>query len=73
MSEQLPEFSTRRIDISIRANTPFIIEHALNRLANGWLVVDTDAPVTIWRSGKNTTDLLELTADRDANIGIVIL
>ena len=73
MSEQLPEFSTRRIDISIRANTPFIIEHALNRLANGWLVVDTDAPVMIWRSGKNTTDLLELTADRDANIGIVIL
>ena len=73
MSEQLPEFSTRRIDISIRANTPFIIEHALNRLANGWLIVDTDAPVKVWRSGKNTTELLELTADRDANIGIVIL
>lgn len=68
-----PEFRSKPIRMTVFADVPFIIQHELNRVPAGWLVIDTTEPVDVWRSGVMDIETLELTADRDADITLVLL
>ena len=71
--EHLPEITTRPIRLSVRAMKKFVIEHELGRLPVGWLVVDCNHGVSVWRSGVMDSRRLELMADQDAEVSIVLL
>jgi hypothetical protein len=68
-----PEFRTKPIRIVATAMEPIEIKHELNRIPAGWVLIDTTAPVNIWRSGVMDVNSLELTVDQDANITLVLL
>ena len=68
-----PEFHSKPIRITVVANEPFTINHELNRVPAGWLVIDTTALVEVWRSGVMDTNTLELTADKNADITLALL
>lgn len=69
----LPEITTRPIQLSVTAMEPFVIEHELGRVPAGWLVIDCDHAVDVWRSGVMDGSTLELTANQDAEISLVLL
>ena len=71
--ELIPEFRSKPIRLTVTANKPFIIEHEMGRAPAGWLVVDRLQVVNIWRSGVMDTNKIELTADQDADVSIVLL
>ena len=76
MSEELeltPEFRTKPFKITTKAMEPFVIEHELGRVPAGWLVIDCDHAVDVWRSGVMDGSKLELTANQDAEITLVLL
>lgn len=69
----LPEISTNRIVIDAKSGHQFGITHELGRKPQGWLVIDQDKPANVWRSGAMDKTLLELTADQDVTLVLVIL
>ena len=69
----LPEISTRPVHLSVWAMQPFTIQHELGRVPAGWLIIDVTDAVQVWRSGVMDTNTLELTADQDAEITLVLL
>lgn len=71
--ELTPEFRSKPIRLTVTANEPFTIEHEMGRAPAGWLVVDSQQVVNIWRSGVMDTNKVELTADQDAEVSIVLL
>ncbi len=71
--QHLPEITTRPISLQVKRMEPATIEHDLGRTPAGWLVIDTTVPVDIWRSGAMDTSTLELTADQDAELTLVLL
>ena len=71
--QHLPSISTRPVHWIVHANEPFTIRHEMGRVPAGWLVIDTTAAVNVWRSGEMNTSLIELTADQDADITLVLL
>lgn len=73
MKEHLPEITTRPIRLSVTAMEPFVIEHELGRVPAGWLVIDCNHATDVWRSGVMDSSKLELTANQDAEIVLVIL
>lgn len=66
-------FKTKPIHLVVKANHEIVIQHELNRVPAGWLMIDSTAPVNIWRSGAMNKTVLELTADQDADIILVLL
>ncbi len=68
-----PEFRSKPIRLTVTADEPFTINHELNRAPAGWLIIDTTVPVDVWRSGAMDTSTLELTADQDAELTLVLL
>lgn len=68
-----PQFRSKPIRMNVVADEPFVIMHELNRIPAGWLLVDTTAAINVWRSGVMDTEKLELTADQDADITLVLL
>ena len=74
MSDQiLPEFRSRPVTISVTAMEPFTITHEMGRVPAGWLVIDCDHATDVWRSGAMDKRILELTANQDAEITLVLL
>lgn len=71
--ELTPSIRSKPIKIDVTAHRPFLIEHELNCIPAGWLVIDQTAPTNIWRSGPIDKDTLTLTADQDAEITLVLL
>lgn len=71
--EHLPDITTRPIELTVWAMQPFIIEHGLGRVPAGWLVIDCDHATDVWRSGVMDNKQLELTANQDAEITLVLL
>lgn len=71
--ELTPEFRTKPFPMTVKAMEPFIIEHELGRVPAGWLVIDANHAVDVWRSGAMDTQVLELTANQDADITLVLL
>ena len=71
--QHLPSIITRPIRWIVHANEPFTIRHELGRVPAGWLVIDTNTAVNVYRSGEMNTSLIELTADQDAEITLVLL
>ncbi len=69
----LPEITTRPIQLTVTAMEPFVIEHELGRVPAGWLVIDCDHATDVWRSGVMDRWKLELTANQDAEITLVLL
>ena len=71
--ELTPDFHSKPIRLTVTAQQPVILKHELNRVPAGWLVVDANTAVGVWRSGDMTINQLELTADKDADITLVLL
>ena len=71
--ELTPEFRTKPFKITVKAMTPYVIEHELGRVPAGWLMIDCDHATDVWRSGEMNTQTLELTANQDAEITLVLL
>ena len=71
--ELTPEFRTKPIPLTVKAMEPFTITHELGRTPAGWLVIDCDHATDVWRSGAMDTEKLELTANQDAEITLVLL
>ncbi len=69
----LPEITTRPIQLTVTAMDPFVIEHELGRVPAGWLVIDCNHAVDVWRSGVMDSRKLELMANQDAEITLVLL
>ncbi|PJE79282.1 hypothetical protein CI610_01747 [invertebrate metagenome] len=69
----LPKVATKAITLDVKADKPFQIKHDLGRLPDGWLVIDQDNPVTVWRTGIKDTSVIQLIADNDARISLVLL
>ncbi len=76
MSEELeltPGIRSRPIPVQTIANQKFMIQHELGRVPAGWLVIDSNRLVNVWRSGVMDSKSIELTADQDAEINLVLL
>ena len=75
MSEKdhLPEFRSRPFNVTVTAMEQFRIPHEMGRVPAGWLVIDANHAVDVWRSGAMDTQVLELTANQDADITLVLL
>ena len=71
--ELTPEFRTKPFEVSVKAMEPFVIEHELGRVPAGWLVINCNHATDVWRSGEMNTSILELTANQDADITLVLL
>ena len=68
-----PTIRSRPIRISAIADVPFILNHELGRVPAGWLVIDSTEFVTLRRSGTMDSNRLELTADQDSELTLVLL
>ena len=68
-----PTIRSRPIRVSAVAGEPFILNHELGRIPAGWLVIDTDEFVMLRRSGAMDSNRLELTADQDSELTLVLL
>lgn len=71
--ELTPGIRSKPIPVKTIANQKFTIEHDLGRVPAGWLVIDSNRLVNVWRNGKMDTSIIELTADQDAEINLVLL
>ena len=69
----LPILSGNQIDdISLTANTAKVINHLLQRLPQGWFIVDINANTAIWRTSSWTTTTITLESSADAIISIYV-
>ena len=68
-----PEIRSKPIRLRVTAAESFTLNHELGRVPAGWLVIDTNTAVNVYRSGEMNTSLIELTADQDAEITLVLL
>lgn len=68
-----PDFRTKPIHITVIAMKPFTLNHELGRVPAGWVVIDSTGMTKVWRSGVMDRNQLELTADKDSDISVVLL
>lgn len=76
MSEELeltPGIRSKPIPIKALANVPFIINHELGRIPAGWLVIDNNCSVNVWRTGVMDIETIKLVTDQDAELTLVLL
>lgn len=76
MSEELeltPGIRSKPIAIKALANSPFTINHELGRIPAGWLVIDCNRSVNVWRSGVVDIETIKLVTDQDAELTLVLL
>ena len=76
MSEELeltPGIRSKPIPIKAMANVAFTIKHELGRVPAGWLVIDCNRSVSVWRYGVMDTESIELVTDQDAELTLVLL
>lgn len=67
----LPVLAGNQINsIVLTATTPKAINHLLQRMPQGWFVVDKNASAVIWRSSPWTTTTLTLESSANVTINI---
>lgn len=69
----LPILNGNQIDsIILKANTPLSVNHLLQRMPQGWFVVDNTSGAVIWRSApfNSLTIVLESSANTTISIWI---
>ena len=76
MSEELeltPGIRSKPIPIKAVANVAFTINHELGRNPAGWLVIDSNCSVNVWRIGVMDIETITLVTDQDAELTFVLL
>lgn len=69
----LPILAGNQINsIPLTANVPKVINHLLQRMPQGWFLVDTNANATIWRSALWTNTTLTLEASANVTISVYV-
>jgi len=69
----LPILGGNQIDsIVMTASTPKTINHLLQRLPQGWFLVDNMANANIWRTKSWTTTTITLESSADTTISIYV-
>ena len=68
-----PGIRSKPISLKVLANQRVIIKHELGRVPAGWLVIDSNRVVNVWRSGPMDKKVIELIADQNADITLVLL
>lgn len=58
--------------ISLKATTPKAINHLLQRLPQGWFLVDINASATVWRSALWTNTMITLESSADVTVSLYI-
>lgn len=58
--------------VSLLALKPAAINHLLQRLPVGWLIIDQDANADVWRAKPWTTTTLTLESSADVNLSLYI-
>ena len=71
--ELIPKIRSKPISLKMLANQRVIIKHELGRVPAGWLVIDCNRTVNVWRSGPMDKKAIELIADQNADITLVLL
>ena len=71
--ELIPTIRSKPISLKVLANQRVIINHELGRIPAGWLVIDSNRVVNVWRSGLMDKKAIELIADQNADITLVLL
>lgn len=71
--ELIPKICSKPISLKVLANQRVIIKHELGRVPAGWLVIDSNRVVNVWRSGPMNKKAIELIADQNADITLVLL
>lgn len=71
--ELTPGIRSKPITLKTIANQKFTIRHELGRVPAGWLVIDCNRQLSVWRSGPMDTKTIELMADQDAEMTLVLL
>ncbi len=70
---KLPILAGIQIDsIPLVASTPKVINHLLQRLPQGWFLVDLNANATVWRSAAWTNTTLTLESSANVTISIYV-
>ena len=71
--ELIPTIRSKPISLKVLANQRVTIKHELGRVPAGWLVIDSNRVVNVWRSGPMDKKAIELIADQNADITLVLL
>lgn len=71
--ELTPGIRSKPIPVKTITNQRFTIKHELGRVPAGWLVIDCNRACNIWRSGTMNTESIELIADQNAELTLVLL
>ena len=71
--ELTPNIRSKPIFIKASANVPFTIHHELGRVPAGWLVIDCNRSVNVWRTGVVDIETIKLVTDQDAELKVVLL
>lgn len=71
--ELTPGIRSKPIPIKTLANVPFTINHELGRIPAGWLVIDCNRSVNVWRTGVVDIESIKLVTDHDAELTLVLL
>ncbi len=71
--ELTPGIRSKPITVKTIANQRFTIKHELGRVPAGWLVIDCNRAANVWRSGAMNKESIELIADQDAELTLVLL
>lgn len=71
--ELTPGIRSKPLDVKTIANQPFTLQHELGRVPAGFLVIDCNRQVNVWRNGIMDTSSIKLMADQDADITLVLL
>lgn len=58
--------------IILTANTPKAINHLLQRLPQGWFLVDINASATVWRSAVFTMTTITLESSANVTVSLYI-
>ena len=56
--------------IDLIASTPFAVNHLLDRMPQGWFLVDNTADATVWRARPFNIHTVTLEASADTTISI---
>lgn len=69
----LPLLGGLQLDpIVLVANVPLAVNHLLQRLPQGWVLVDINANATVWRSAAWTQTTLTLESSANVTISIYV-
>ncbi len=69
----LPILAGNQINsVSLTANVPKAINHLLQRLPQGWFLVDINANATVWRSALWTNTTLTLESSANVTISVYV-